>query len=129
MRPRIWGYMAAAGIAGSLLRYGIGAVLNPQNPAAFPWGTLTANLLGCLLLGWLTAQSGLLARYMGAEARAAVTTGFVGAFTTFSALGLETVRLLAANASQTAAVYVAFSVLAGLAAVWCGAKIGGGLPS
>jgi CrcB protein len=55
-------------------------------------------------------------------ARLFLITGFCGGFTTFSAFGFETVYLLRRHAAPWALVNVAFSVVAGMAAVWFGWK-------
>jgi len=52
-------------------------------------------------------------------------TGFLGGFTTFSAFGVETIGLVERGEWAVAALYVALSVLCGLAALWGALKIGG----
>jgi len=84
--------IALAGALGSLCRYGLGGVVQRLGGADFPWATLAVNLLGCFLFGavWTAAtERGLL----GAETRLIILTGFMGAFTTFSTFGFETVQL------------------------------------
>ena len=83
----------------------------------FPWGTLTANLVGCLLvgvLGALLAPPGRLHDLQ--ELRVFLVVGLLGGFTTFSAFSLETI-LLAQRGQWGAAVgYVLVSVFGGLLA-------------
>lgn len=79
-----WLLVALGGALGSLARHGLGLALAGLAPA----GTLAANLAGCGLIGYLHAR-------LGSEpARLLLMTGFCGGFTTWSAFGLETVRLL-----------------------------------
>ena len=107
------------GAFGAALRYGISQAMNPAVTNGMPWGTLTANVLGCLMIGWLSTT---LADASEAV-RLGVLVGVLGGFTTFSSFGLETIRLLQAGDSMTAGAYVLLSNLAGLVAVWVGLKI------
>jgi CrcB protein len=105
--------VAAGGAVGSLGRYGLAQALPAQH--GWPVGTLTANLVGAFLLGVLLEALGR----RGPEtpgvlrARLALGTGVLGGFTTFSALALETERLLAAGAVGTGLGYAAVSVVGG----------------
>ena len=86
----------------------------------FPWATLTVNVVGSLLIGFLT---GLLARHGGPSAesiRSFAIVGFCGGFTTFSTFSNETFRLIENSQWLSAAAYVGLSVAAGLAAVFLG---------
>ena len=78
---------------GALLRWGLGARLNPVFPT-LPLGTLAANLLGGLLVGVAVAWFG---RHAGVppELRLFLITGFLGGLTTFSTFSAEVVTLLA----------------------------------
>lgn len=77
---------------GAWLRWGLGIALNPIFPTV-PLGTLAANLSGGFLMGITIA---LLGTYPAAppELRLAITTGFLGGFTTFSTFSAEVVTLL-----------------------------------
>lgn len=77
---------------GACLRWWLGVLLNPVFPT-LPLGTLAANLLGGLLMGFAME---LLTRHaaLPAEVRLAATTGFLGGLTTFSAFSAEVVTLL-----------------------------------
>jgi fluoride exporter len=78
--------------AGAWLRWGFGLLLNPIFPT-LPLGTLTANLVGGLLMGVAMA---LIAHFeaLSPTLRLLVTTGFLGGLTTFSTFSAETVSLL-----------------------------------
>lgn len=109
------------GAVGAGLRYGLSLVLNPPIGAGMPWGTLTANVVGCLLIGWLSS--------MVSEApeavRLGILIGVLGGFTTFSSFGLETIRLMQAGEWAIALTYALVSNGVGLLAVLLGLKIAG----
>ena len=88
------GFIAVGGGAavGAWMRWGLGAALNPLFPT-LPLGTLAANLVGGLLMGF---SMELLTRHavLPAEVRLLVTTGFLGGLTTFSTFSAEVVTLL-----------------------------------
>jgi CrcB protein len=86
--------------------------------SAFPWGTLTINVTGSLLLGIIlgTVEVG-----PGTAQLAAIAgTGFCGGFTTFSTFGLETIRLAEQGSTLEATLNIAASLLAGLLAAFAG---------
>jgi CrcB protein len=85
----------------------------------FPWHTLIVNVAGCFAMGLLT---GLLALKLNLsqEARAFLTTGILGGFTTFSAFSLDVALLMERKAHLAAGAYAAGSVVLSLAAVFAG---------
>lgn len=89
--------------------------------AGLPWGTLTVNLAGSLLLGLVAGSTVRLGTDVVALL---VGTGFCGAFTTFSSFAVETVRLADAGRGRAAALYVVGSVVAGLAVAAVGFSAG-----
>jgi CrcB protein len=82
--------------------------------AALPWGTLTVNVAGSLLLGFIV---GLPA---SAQLTALAGTGFCGTLTTYSTFSWETLSLARSGALPRAIVYAVLSVTAGLAAASLG---------
>ncbi len=80
-------------IAGALSRYWIGAGVAYLWGADFPYGTLLINLSGCFGMGWFTTLA-LERLTIAPEIRLLVTTGFLGAYTTFSSYELESFTLL-----------------------------------
>ncbi|MFC5403166.1 fluoride efflux transporter FluC [Cohnella soli] len=110
--------IAAAGFLGAIARYGIGAIPLGEGAEPFPWATLFINMSGSFLLGWLT---GALTRGKVSPAIAEVAgTGFLGAYTTFSAFNGQLWQLLEQDAYGLAAVYVLLSGVGG----WWLASIG-----
>jgi fluoride exporter len=101
--------VALGGAAGSVLRYVVSHAGLVLFGAGFPWGTLAVNIIGSALIGVFGALG------ISGEARLLLVTGLLGGFTTFSAFSLET-GVLWERAPWLAVVYVAASVLGGLAA-------------
>jgi len=117
--------VALGGALGSVLRYKVGAlVLQQTGVTAFPYGTFTVNVAGCLVAGLLIGL-GEHVEFLSAGVRLLLFTGFLGGFTTFSAFGVETIALVERGAWALAALYVVSSVLCGLAALWLALKAGG----
>lgn len=111
--------VAAGGALGSGLRHFTNGMALRLFGAAFPWGTLTVNIVGCLAMGVFIE---VLARRWGgsAELRLFVATGFLGGFTTFSAFSLDVAVLYERGALAQAFSYVAASVLLSIAALFVG---------
>ena len=116
-------HVALGGAIGSVLRYQLGRGmtywLGPQAVSAFPWATLTVNLIGSFAMGLL---AGWLARHGegGEPLRLLIGVGLLGGFTTFSAFSLELMVLADRGQAGQAFIYAAVSVLAGLSALYIG---------
>jgi CrcB protein len=104
---------------GGLLRYVIQGCVQRLANGSFPVGTLAVNVIGCVLVGFLTAlfTGPVLIRE---EYRVGLTIGVLGGFTTFSTFGLETFTLANAGQFWLAALNVALSCGFGFVAVWIG---------
>jgi len=92
---------------GAVARYALHAAISRYG-ATFPWGTLTVNLFGCLLMGSLLAYSANLG--MKEEWRLFLTVGLLGGFTTFSAFSGESLALLQKGEVGTFALYATLSL-------------------
>ena len=113
--------VAVGGAAGSLLRYTFSILLRATS-LTFPWATLTVNILGSFLIGFLYSNfSEPFAR--SENLRLLAITGFLGGFTTFSAFSNETFELLKADRLPTALAYIGLSIGLSLTAVFFGSKI------
>lgn len=99
---------------GALLRWALSHLLNPLFPA-LPPGTLAANVVGALLMGIVM---GVFAQYeaISPTLRLAVTTGFLGGLTTFSAFSAESTALLLRSEYRWAFVHTTLHVGAALLA-------------
>jgi fluoride exporter len=120
-RDMLYLYLAIGGVAGTLARHGLGGWVYSVAGTYFPWGTLAVNLLGSLLLGFLSRATQVAS--LSPDLRSLLTVGFCGAFTTFSTFSYETVVLLQEGAVARAAFYAFGSVLLGLLALWVGIAI------
>jgi CrcB protein len=110
-------FLVAAGI-GATSRYLLDGWVQDRTSGAFPWGTFTVNVSGCLLLGVLTGLG--LYHDLDATTRTVLGTGGLGAYTTFSTFTFETIRLAEEGALDEAFRNAAANVLVGLAAASAG---------
>jgi CrcB protein len=114
------------GAAGTLARYGLDGWIQYRVDSAFPAGTLTINLLGCLCLG-IIGRFSLNHITVSPDLRIGLTTGLMGGFTTFSTFGWDAVRMLEEGQWTKASIYVGASVLGGLIAMMLGMRVGDAL--
>lgn len=115
--------IGAGGVAGSLLRYGLGLLTHTWYSGGFPLGTLLANLIGCFVLGWFT-NSIVKLKVFHPHILAGLGTGLVGSFTTFSTFSVETVLLMKDGMFALAFLYVFLSLFGGLFLAWYGYSLG-----
>jgi CrcB protein len=115
--------IAAGGAAGAVSRYLVDTIVSERFAGAFPLGTLVINTSGSFLLGLLFALAVEEAR-LPSEVRPALMIGFLGAYTTFSTLMLESWRLVEDGALALAVVNLAGSMVLGVIAVVAGMAIG-----
>lgn len=111
------------GAAGAVARYLVGGWVAAVAGESFPYGTLVVNLSGSFLLGLLFAATTERA-LLSPDVRIPLAVGFLGAYTTFSTLMLETWRLGEDGALVGALANLGISSALGLVAVWAGLAIG-----
>lgn len=112
--------MGVGGFVGSILRYWVsGWVQQVTASAGFPFGTLAVNLLGCLVIGFLSQLADVRGVFTP-ETRALVFVGVLGGFTTFSTFSNETFNLFRDNEVFSALTNLTLQVVLGLGAVWLG---------
>ncbi len=115
----VWlGVMLIGGI-GSVTRFLVDRTVARRVGRPFPYGTLTVNITGAALLGFLTSLA------LPKDVSLLIGTAFVGAYTTFSTWMLETQRLGEERQLLAAFANIAVSVLLGLGAVLVGQRIAG----
>lgn len=108
--------VGAGGAIGAVARYGVMELIGSSDRSAFPWDTLAVNLAGSLLIGLFFRY------YLAIESdrrpdlqRLFFATGLLGGFTTFSTLSLDTVDLFRSGAWLSGVIYVAATLIGGLA--------------
>ncbi|MFL4995931.1 MAG: fluoride efflux transporter CrcB [Microvirga sp.] len=118
-----------AGIGGAL-RHGVNVGCARVCGTAFPWGTLTVNILGSFIMGalagWLAFKAG---EGWSQPLRLFLTTGILGGFTTFSAFFLDAVLIWERGQNGLAATYVAASVLLSIAGLVAGLGLARTIPA
>jgi fluoride exporter len=121
----IWVAVALGGAVGAACRYVVDFAVAGRTRGAFPWGTWTVNMLGSLVLGLLVGA--MVGAGESALWHVAATSGFCGAFTTFSTFAYETVQLIERRAWWEAAWNLAsqaVGIAVAGAGVWLGTVLG-----
>lgn len=106
------------GAIGAPLRYFTDRFTGTQHDSVFPWGTLTVNVAGSLVLGIVAGSNS------SPAVTALVGTGFCGALTTYSTFSYETYKLVQERSLLLAVLNLVISVLAGVGAAGLGISIG-----
>ena len=114
--------VAAGGALGSVLRFLTSAVVVAHWPRYYYFATLAVNLVGCFLIGFLSAYF-LLRTDLPLVLRTGLLAGVLGGLNTFSSFSLEVLRLLEAGQFSVALSYLLGSVLGGLCAAWLGKSL------
>lgn len=110
------------GVLGAIARYVLGKWITSKANSQIPVGTWLVNMSGSLLLGFLAVLH--IEKVVDHEVWLMVGTGFLGAYTTFSTFGYETIQLIQKNNKKIALLYVIFSVILGIIFAWIGGLIG-----
>ncbi|MFJ2946860.1 fluoride efflux transporter CrcB [Streptomyces sp. NPDC087226] len=118
-----WLYVVLGAMVGAPLRYLTDRAVQSRHDSVFPWGTLTVNVTGSLVLGLLTGAVTVGAAGPGLQMF--LGTGLCGALTTYSTFSYETLRLAGTGARGYAAVNVVASTAAALGAAFAGAAVAG----
>ena len=125
MRIILWSYffVAVGGALGAMARFALNVML--QRDIAFPWGTLTANLVGCLLIGVIaqlvaTASWFNEAGIIPDQYRILFAIGFCGSFTTLSALVMELHTMLQRSELLQSFAYLMATMVGGFACFYLG---------
>ncbi|GGV22282.1 fluoride efflux transporter CrcB [Streptomyces spectabilis] len=116
-----WLLVLTGAAVGAPLRYLTDRAVQGRHDSAFPWGTFTVNVVGCLILGVVTGA----VTYGAASdsVQLLVGTGLCGALTTYSTFSYETLRLAETGTRFLAAASAVASVVAGLGAAVTGAAL------
>lgn len=115
--------IAIGGALGALGRYWVSGWVYGHFGREFPWGTLTVNVAGSLVMGFLfvlLVEKAALPPFW----RSLITVGGLGAFTTFSTFSLETVQLIESGGVSRAFLNVVVSAVLCVGAAWLGVVAG-----
>jgi len=104
---------------GSLCRFGLSQWLN--KPFDYPWGTLLANGLSCIVLGILVAL--VSKNILSLEFRLLLVTGFCGGFSTFSTFSNELIQFIKHGEWTMAMIYMSLSLFVGMLGILAGMRI------
>jgi CrcB protein len=119
MEGRLMLLVGIGGAIGAMLRYMISDIIPSDE---FPYGTITVNLLGSLILGFMfgaIAADALISQ----DNLLLFGTGLLGAFTTMSTFAMETVNL-SENEISTTFLYVILTISGSIGLAWSGYRIG-----
>ena len=108
----VYVWVAIGGALGSVARFALSNAMVLLAGPGFPYGTLLINVSGSFVISFFGALTAMDARWpLSFEARAFVTVGVCGGFTTFSSFSLQTVDLIKHGAAGRAIIYAALSVI------------------
>ncbi len=114
-------YIGVGGFIGAVSRFLLSRYINNLLPS-FPFGTLTVNILGSFILGFII-YSVSLGRNISPEMRDFITIGMLGGFTTMSAFAYESFRLMELNQMMLFALNITLNVFLCIAAVYAGKEL------
>ena len=112
-------YLGIFGGLGCVSRYLVSGWMYALAGRTLPYGTLTVNGVGSLLLG-LIMEGSLRSTLLSPDLRFGLTVGFMGGFTTFSTFSYETVRLLEEGSFVAAGANILLNVIVCIAAALLG---------
>ena len=122
---QIYLWIAFGSALGGAGRYWCSGLVARHFGETFPWGTLTVNVVGSLLIGLLATLSDPDGRLlMSPTARQFFMVGIFGGFTTFSSFSLQVLELVRDGQWLPASLYIAASVVLCLVGVWLGHALG-----
>lgn len=114
--------IAVGGSAGAVSRYWVSSATYSWLGQQFPWGTLAVNLLGSLVMGFLSVL--LIHRFhVSDEIRIGLLAGFLGSFTTFSTFAMDSLHLAGNGALLKLGAYILLSVALCVLGAWAGLAI------
>ncbi|MCB1681547.1 MAG: fluoride efflux transporter CrcB [Rhodospirillales bacterium] len=118
--------IATGGAIGAVARHGVNVLAGNLMGTGFPWGTITVNILGSFLMGVLIVKFAHMDG-VSQETRAFFTTGFLGAFTTFSTFSLDFSVIWERGDLGMALAYMLSSVILSVLALFAGLWVMRGL--
>lgn len=123
-------WIAVGSALGGMARYACSRAVALRYGETFPWGTLTVNIIGSIVIGFIAAISAPESRIMvSPNARSFLMVGLCGGFTTFSSFSLQTLELFRNRDFGEAFGNILLSVAACIAAVSIGYIAGAAIGS
>ncbi|CAK8713522.1 Fluoride-specific ion channel FluC [Candidatus Electronema halotolerans] len=117
--------IGGGGFVGAVLRFFVSTWVQARSGSiAYPFGTLSVNMIGCLLIGFLSALAENRSLF-SAELRGFLLAGLLGAFTTFSTFSNDTLNLLRDGRIDLAMLNAGSQVVFGVLFVWLGRIMAG----
>ena len=114
-------WIAIGSALGGMARYACSRAVAMRYGETFPWGTLTVNIVGSVVIGFVAALAAPESRVMiSPNARQFIMVGLCGGFTTFSSFSLQTLELIRNRDFAEAGGNILLSVAACMAAVTIG---------
>lgn len=121
-------WIAIGSALGGMARYACSRAVALRYGETFPWGTLTVNVFGSIVIGFIAALAAPESRVMiSPSARQFMMVGLCGGFTTFSSFSLQTLELIRNRDLAEAGGNVLLSIAACMAAVTIGYIAGSAL--
>ena len=121
-----WLYIFLGGGLGAVSRFALSSSVQTLAEHTrlhrFPIGILVCNILGSFIIGCLFGYIASRTQNHPAWLHPFAVTGFLGAFTTFSAFAMDTQKLFSSS-PPLAILNITASVIGCLLAVWLGFKL------
>lgn len=114
-------YIFMGGGLGSVTRYAVGRVSTRFIGISFPVGTLLANVLASLLLGYMMSK---LILTQNDTLKPLIAIGFCGGFSTFSTFSYDTTKLFSEGRINEAFLNIGINTLLCILAIYAGMQIG-----
>jgi CrcB protein len=112
--------VALGGAIGAVGRFLIGSFVQRSLGASFPFGTLSVNILGSFIIGFLFLY---FEQTLAPTQKALLVTGVMGALTTFSTFSLETLLMLQGGLYQKAVINILLNIILSIGATLLGVLI------
>ena len=111
-------YIAVGGAVGAVMRYWFSGIAQRVFNGGFPWGTLSVNLTGSLMIGFLWGMFESI--IVSQDVKIMIFIGLLGSFTTFSTFSLESFLLIRDGEYNLFLMNIALSFVLGIALVFVG---------
>jgi len=115
-------FIGVGGALGAMLRYVVVLASSRVFGVGFPYGTMTVNIVGSIIMGMVVAHT-MHEASLSDEMRALIITGFLGGFTTFSAFSLDVVSLFERGDNMAVVGYIMGSIILSVVGLMLGMSV------